>query len=286
LRWGVGPFYTTAMLRRPSVLGCALITLSLAACGERYPPLPEVWVDPPIATHHKSETLPPGTDEGAGPDGSLLEGYADRTPREAKEIATWQLPFQAKTMVVELLIAAAKDDPNQMLTLLSSNARFGLPDRRELRARPISSKKDPLGLEFLAAFRSATSRFSKKASFTCTPLQPGWQNLAASGAEPVWCSYTSSDNLDILGFRFVVEGGRVKTDYVGFFTHKPAVAMRVPSAGDPPPLTPYVKHPVELKLPDLMPDGSNPVVDEKKKPAGEPAAEDVDAPIPVPAREG
>jgi hypothetical protein len=270
------------MLSRPSVLACTFIALSLAACGERYPPLPEVWVDPPIATHHKSETLPPGTDEGAGADGSLLASYADRTPRKAEEMATWLLPVNAKTMIVELLIAAAKDDPELMLPLLSSTARWGLPDRRELRARSIVSKKDPLGVEFLTSFRTATSRFSKKASFTCTPLQPGWQTFAASGAEPIWCSYTSTDNLDIIGFRLVMEGGRLKTDYIGFFPEKQTVAMRVLDAGDAPPITPYIKRPVELKLPDLMPDGSNPVV-EKKKPA-EPEPADVDAPIPVPAK--
>ncbi|HLT39812.1 MAG TPA: hypothetical protein VK034_26200 [Enhygromyxa sp.] len=189
------------------------------------------------------------------------------------------LPFQSKTMAVELLIAAAKDDPERMLSLMTQSARWGLPDRRELRARPISTEDDPLGLEFLAAFRKASSRFSKKASFTCTPLQPGWQTFATSGAEPVWCMYNSADNLDIIGIRMVVEGGRVKTDYVGFFPERQSAPSHVANAGDAPPLTPYVKRPVDLTLPDLMPDGSNPVV-ERRRPAREP---DVDAPIPVPA---
>ncbi|HVH99515.1 MAG TPA: hypothetical protein VM869_12425 [Enhygromyxa sp.] len=277
------------MHRRLSVLApLALLTLSLAACQERYPPLPEVWVGSALPTYQPSSVLPPATDEGVGADGSLLESYANRTYRKADELLTWQLPFQAKTMIVELLIAAAKDDPQQMLTLLTENARWGLPDRRELRARPISTHDDPLGLEFLSAFRTATSRFSKKASFTCTPLQPGWQMFAASGAEPVWCSYTSGDNLDIIGFRLIMEGGRLKTDYIGFFPQRQTEAIRVPDAGDPPPLTPYIKRPVDLELPDLMPDGSNPVLEKKQpreqaKPAEPPP--DLDAPIPVPARD-
>jgi hypothetical protein len=272
------------MLRRPSVLApLALLTLSLAACDARYPPLPDVWVGAPLPTHQPSSTLPPATDEGATAEGSLLESYANRSSRKAQELETWMLPFQAKTMIVELLIAAAKDDPQQMLSLLGSNARWGVPDRRELGARPISSEKDPLGLEFLSAFRAASSRFSKKASFTCTPLQPGWQTFAASGAEPVWCSYTSADNFDIIGFRLIMEGGRLKTDYIGFFTQRQSTAIRVPGAGDPPPLTPYIKRPVDLTLPDLMPDGSNPVL-EKRRPAAEPPPPDLDAPIPVPAK--
>jgi hypothetical protein len=272
------------MLRRPSVLApLVLLTLTLAACQERYPPLPEVWVGSTLPSHQPSGTLPPATDEGATAEGSLLESYANRTPRKPEELETWQLPFQAKTMIVELLIAAAKDDPQQLLSLLAEDARWGLPDRRELRARPISSEADPLGLEFLSAFRVAASRFSKKASFTCTPLQPGWQMFAASGAEPVWCSYSSADNLDIIGFRLIMEGGRLKTDYIGFFPQRQREGLRAVGLGDPPPLTPYIKRPVELTMPELMPDGSNPVVEKpaKRKPVEPPP--DLDAPIPVPA---
>ncbi|MFO7564188.1 MAG: hypothetical protein R6X02_16195 [Enhygromyxa sp.] len=265
------------MSPRPLVLLAALLTL--AACEERYPPMPEVWVDPELS-YQGSDSLPPATDEGLGPEGSLLASYAERQPRADEELETWVLPFQAKTMVVELLIGAAKDDPERVLSLLTQNARWGLPDRREIRARPISTQDDPLGLEFLAAFRKATSRFSKKASFTCTPLQPGWQVLAAAGAEPVWCLYTSADNLDIIGFRMIMEGGRQKTDYVGFFPERQTQLSHIANADLAPPQTPYVKRPVSLELPELMPDGSNPVLE---RPARRAQPADLDAPIPVPA---
>src|SRR5689334_7959892 len=171
----------------------ALISLALG-CGERYPPYPgKGWAKPPVRSHQPTSELPPATDEGAGADGSLLSSYAKRTYRDDSELATWQLPFQAKTMVVELLIAAAKDDTTQMAKLLSPHARWGAPDRRELRARSIFTHSDPLGVEFLEAFRKAASRFSAKASFSCTPMQPGWQMFASSGAEPTWCFYTSND---------------------------------------------------------------------------------------------
>jgi hypothetical protein len=274
------------MSRRFGITACtALISLALG-CGERYPPMPEKWADPPKATHQPATELPPGTDEGAGADGSLLASYAKRTYREDAEMATWMLPFQAKTMVVELLIAVAKDDPEQMAKLLSENARWGIPDRREARARPIITDADPLGLEFLAAFRKAASRFGAKASFSCTPMQPGWQNLASSGAEPVWCFYNSKDNYDMIGVRLILEKGRVKTDYIGFFPERQNVAFHMPNVGDPPPATPYLKRPPELKLPELMPDGSNPVL-EKRKPADrKPAEPAADEPIPVEAKPG
>ena len=121
-------------------LNCVLtsaVLLALVGCDASDAPRPEAWVDPPLPTHTPSPTLPPATDEGAGPDGSLLESYAERSPRQADELDSWMLPFQAKTMIVELLIAAAKDDPERMQLLLSDNARWGVPDRRELRARPI-----------------------------------------------------------------------------------------------------------------------------------------------------
>jgi hypothetical protein len=274
------------MRSRLGVTVCtALFSLTLLSsvmgCGERYPPMPEKWATPPVRTHQPASELPPGTDEGAGPDGSLLSSYAKRDYREDAELATWQLPFQAKTMVVELLIAAAKDDTTQLTKLLSEHARWGIPDRRELRAREIRTESDPLGVEFLASFRKAASRFSAKASFSCTPMQPGWQSLASSGAEPVWCFYSSKDNFDMIGVRLILEKGRVKTDYIGFFPERQNVAFRLQDLGDPPPATPYLKRPTELKLPELMPDGSNPVLE---KPRGRSQA--ADEPIPVEARPG
>jgi hypothetical protein len=268
------------MSRRLGIAACtALISFALG-CGERYPPIHE-WKKPPVPTHEPSTELPPGTDEGAGKDGSLLESYAKRTYRSDEEMETWLLPFQAKTMVVELLIAAAKDDPKQMAKLLTENARWGAPDRRELRARPIITKKDPLGLEFLESFRKAASRFSAKASFSCTPMQPGWQMFAATGAEPVWCFYNSNDKFDMIGVRLIVEKGQVKTDFIGFFPERQNVAIRMPDVGDPPPPTPYLKRPVELKLPELMPDGTNPILEKpKRRDAGG------EAPIPVEAKPG
>ena len=109
-------------------------------------------------------------------------------------------------------------------------------------------------------------------------MQPGWQMFATSGAEPVWCFYNSNDKFDMIGIRLIVEGGRVTTDYVGFFPERPYAAIRMPHVGDPPPPTPYLKKPVELKLPELMPNGTNPVI-EKRKPA-----DAADEPIPVEAQ--
>ncbi|PRP95695.1 hypothetical protein [Enhygromyxa salina] len=270
--------------RLTCVLTSAVLSaLVLAGCDARYPPMPDAWEPVPVPTHTPSASLPTATDEGAGPDGSLLGAYAERTPRQDDDVEAWMLPFQAKAMIVELLIAAAKDDPHRMNQLLSENARWGVPDRRELRARPIMHDGDPLGLEFLDAFRRATSRFAAKSSFTCTPLQPGWQMLAAAGAEPMWCSYTSADSLDIIGFRLIVEQGQVVTDYIGFFEQRQPFAIRVPDAGDPPNITPYVKLPVSLTLPQLMPDGSNPVIE--KKPARQPEPEPEPAPEPEPEPE-
>lgn len=267
------------MSRRLGLVACTALFSVALGCGERYPPIPEKWQTPPVATHESSAELPPGTDDGAGKDGSLLASYAKRTYRDDDELATWQLPFQAKTMVVELLIAAAKDDPKHMAKLLTDRARWGAPDRRELRAREIITKEDPLGLEFLAAFRKAASRFSAKASFSCTPMQPGWQMFAASGAEPVWCFYNSQDKFDMIGIRLIVEKDQVKLDYIGFFPERVNYAIRMPDVGDPPPPTPYLKRAVELKLPELMPDGSNPIL-EKPSRRGTPKS---DEPIPVEA---
>jgi hypothetical protein len=259
-------FKQLAMRRRLLVLASFVSsTLALSACDPRNPPMPEQWAEPTIAPYSPSSSLPEATHEGTGPEGSLLASYAKKDRRAVEDHRTWQLPFQAKTLIVELLIAAGQDDAEHVQLLLADNARWGLPDRRELRARPIISEDDPHGAAFLAGFRTATSRFDKGASFSCAPLQPGWQMYATTGAEPMWCSYTSQDNLDIIGFRLIVVEGRVKADYIGFFPERLEQPMRVTDAGDPPPLTPYPKRPVDLSMPELMPDGSNPVLARPKR---------------------
>ena len=233
------------MLRSRRLLASsALACLLLPGCWEaRNPPRPEAWAPTPVPTHHP-RPLAKGSFEGAQK--SLLDEYADRDYRGPEEANTWRLPTNAKTIIVDLLMAAGKDDPHHMLELLTLDAAWGVPDRREVRGRPISTDEDPLGIEFLTALRAAASRLADKASFSCKPLQPYWGQLADSGAEPMWCSYNSKDGLDLIVFRLVKERGALAIDYVGLFANRQPRATYMPGAGLAPPITPYSKLPVSL----------------------------------------
>lgn len=276
------------MLRRlvPSLALASLATLALSGCVPRNPPMPEKWAVP-AKPNHSPRALPEPTFDGKGEEGSLLASYASRKSTTPDKRADWTLPTNAKTLIVELLIAAAHDDAVGVKALMTPGARFGLPDRGELLARAIYQHDDLLGLEFLTQFREVTSRLGKRASFNCRPMQPGWELLVAGGAEPMWCTYTSADGFDLLVFRLVTEGGEARVDYVGYMPERPTGYVRVANIGDRPPTTPFIKTAPLLEAPPLMPDASSPVVEEPARPVppsqpspppAEPAPADVEKP--------
>ncbi len=271
--------------RLPSILALGLFGLTLAGCTPRFPPLPEKWVNPAQPKHDPRPMPEASWDAANDGEGSLLASYAERKATPLDKRSDWSLPTNAKTVIVELLVAASHDDVEHVRNVLTDNARWGMPDRRELQAQPVFSKQDPLGLEFLTGFRNVTSRLKKKAGFNCRPMQPGWELLVANGAEPMWCSYQSDDGFDLLAFRLVTIAGEPKIDYVGFMRERPEGFIRAANVGDPPPLTPYAKEPVSLEPIELMPDGTSPVVEAPKR-AEEPAKPEPAPAEPAPAGEG
>ena len=270
------------MRRLRVLLASCTMLVGISACnGPRVPPRPETWAETPTPTH-SPRPIPKGSYEGA--ERSLLDEYGSRTPRELDEIETWRLPTNAKTIVVELLIAAAKDDPRRALEFLGVDAGWGAPHRGQLRRRPIVTPDDPLGVDFLTALRSASSRLGEKAAFSCTPLQPNWGLLADSGAEPMWCSYHSKDGLDLLVFRLVKQQGKLQIDYVGLFAERQTELTFTKDAGLPPPITPYTKVPVSLapyepdKAKSSEPEPSEPEPSEPAPSEPAPSEPEADAP--------
>ena len=222
----------------------AVVSLSLLGCDASAGLVNENPVQANKPTH-TPRPMPKPTHEGISEDGSLLEGYVDRSPSKPEELERWILPFQSRAAIAEMLILAGDDDPVRLRPLMTDNARWGMPDRRQTGAQAIYTDADPLGVEFLTALRSATSRFKKRARFTLEPF-PGFEMFAVTGAEPVWAAYTSDDGLDFIGLRLITERGVVKIDYVGFFTTRATGPVHMPDAGDAPPVIPYIKMPVDL----------------------------------------
>jgi hypothetical protein len=195
----------------------------------------------------QARPLPPGTAEGV-PE-HLLHEYAERDRAPESEIRTWQLPFQAKRIVVALLTLAARDDIAGLDQLFTRDARWGIPDRREYDARPILAGG---GREFFDTFREVASRFARKEAFFCPPVvPPAAQVYVRNGAEPMWCAYLSKDGLDILAFKFVYEDGSAKIDYIGMSPVRPTQGIIARKGPQPPPMTPQIKRGTAPKAPFL-----------------------------------
>ena len=163
--------------------------------------------------------VPEGSAEGV-PE-HLLHEYAQREPAMEAEVVTWDLPAKSKRLVVELLVLAARDQEKGLRGVMSRQARWGIPDRREFEARPVFAGDD--GRAFLDTLRQVSARLGRKENLNCPPIMPpAAQNYVRNGAEPMWCFYSSNDGLDILAFKLILEGGSAKVDYVGMHPERPA----------------------------------------------------------------
>ncbi len=186
--------------------------------------------------HRKRRSTPEGTDEGA--QGSLLAAHADRDLYPQSEIDRFKLTGNAKTLAVALLTVAAKDRIEDLPELLTDDAGWGLSDAREISRRGIL---DDGGEAFLSAIRGAASRFKKEAPFSCPPIMPAMETFVSTGAEPMWCFYSSDDKLDLIVLKLVAVGGKARIGYVGLFEERPDGQLRVFGAGAPPPTRPPAK---------------------------------------------
>jgi hypothetical protein len=184
--------------------------------------------------------LPEGSAEGV-PE-HLLHEYAQRETAPESEVTTWDLPAKSKRLVVELLVLAARDEADGLRRVMSRQARWGIPDRREFEARPVFAGDD--GRAFLDTLRQVAARLGRKENLNCPPIMPpAAQNYVRNGAEPMWCFYSSNDGLDILAFKLVLEGGHARVDYVGMHPERPAGMIPPRTGAPPPPMTPIVRRP-------------------------------------------
>ena len=206
----------------------------------------------PAAGAAAARALPEGSAEGV-PE-HLLHEYAQREPAAEAEVVTWDLPAKSKRLVVELLVLAARDEEKGLRGVMSRQARWGIPDRREFEARPVFAGDD--GRAFLDTLRQVSARLGRKENLNCPPIMPpAAQNYVRNGAEPMWCFYSSNDGLDILAFKLILEGGSAKVDYVGMHPERPAGMVAARTGAPPPPMTPVVRRPPNTGMPPRLPEG-------------------------------
>lgn len=246
-----GPPWGPKALR--TIFCSALLSVGAAACERDHTTAATPSEEQTTATSTQTRRpIPEGTHDGLHR--SLLDEHATRTLPTPAQMDSWQLPYQAKLIVVNLLGVAARDRIEDLPHYMTEDARWGLPDRREIDARPILTEDD--GVAFLTAFRNAATRFAgrirddessgpqstqKSATFACPPMLPAVELLVRNGAEPMWCYFNSHDKLDWLVFRMVVRDGRARVDYVGLFEERPTAHVVVERTDKPPPVVPPVR---------------------------------------------
>jgi hypothetical protein len=188
---------------------------ALLASGCAFSPWPPDGGEP----HEHSRKSKPVKKAKEGEAATLIQamGKPARRPLQRNALETTRLTKDASKLVRSLLFSVAKDEFKPTRELLTSTARFGLPDVRERNARPIVENKEI----FLDQLQAAAGRFGEKAAFQCPPVMPPLDAYVSTGAEVMWCFYTSEDGLDVLTFKLRNEFGRARIDYVGFFPRKP-----------------------------------------------------------------
>ncbi|MEM6996304.1 MAG: hypothetical protein AAF721_37700 [Myxococcota bacterium] len=168
--------------------------------------------------------------------GSLLAAYADRPPLTADESAEYTLPFKSKRMHIALLIAVAHQDEESLPRLLTPNARYGLPDRRELGAQAVFAGDGGRGL--LAQLRPVLQRLPEDTPWTARPMLRQVQDLVESGSAPMWVHYAHEG--DVFTLRLIGPAGAARIDYVGFWPDGPNEALNTDGEPPPPPTIPAV----------------------------------------------
>jgi len=213
---------------------CAALTLALigaAGCTDYSPWPPDGTQKGAKAEERKARGLPEAKGEGA-PKSLLAQALEEPGVPTGPALDTMSLPRQSKAVVYAAMQAAAKDDLDGLLHLVAPSATWGLPVTSQLQSTAIEDDPEL----FIDVMRDVASRMSAQAAFRCAPIMPpALETYVTSGAEPMWCSFTSNDRHDILLFKLRTTQSRAQIEYVGMFVDKPTGPVRVASAEPPPP---------------------------------------------------
>lgn len=208
-----------------------------------------------LAVRVPDPIAPAGENESA----DILQLYAKREMFDELEPRTWELPFQSKRLGVALLILAAHDRIEDLDLVLTPDARWGLPDRRQFGARPVFGPDG--GEAFLQAFRTALHRVPASASWKSSPMPPGVQETVRTGTEPAWISF--GEGIDAVVIREVMRDRSARIDYIGFFVEPPEGSIRVAGRPAIPPTVPPPRRTGELATTEAIVEQPDDALDEQ-----------------------
>jgi hypothetical protein len=172
-------------------------------------------------------------DEHVAVSSSLLDRHAAMLGEPSRH----PLPDHATSLIEAALSAAAHERLGDFVAHIDANARWGLPDRRELSGRPILSDG---GAAAMAGLRRAAARLPEDLELHCPELDRRTVPLVRRGEATMWCMWVSDDHLDVLVFalRGRVDAGEADGSivYLGLFPDAPHGPVIVPGEPPPPPI--------------------------------------------------
>jgi hypothetical protein len=167
-----------------------------------------------------------------------LAGLLLDRPVPSRDAAALRLPDDAPAFAEAVLDRAAADDLAGLLGLLTPDARWGLPDRRQLGGRPIGSTLEQARPSFVALRRSA-ARLTDATS-TCPEPDRRLRAALVRGEHLQWCYWVSADGFDILALGLRSIDGHARLEYLGVFPERPSELITTIGEPPPPPLLPAV----------------------------------------------
>jgi hypothetical protein len=193
----------------------AVFILGLAGCSSPWPP-----AGGERAGAHPQRTPSP-ISEGSVP---TLLNYA-RDFAVSLEDRELQLPGHSQAICAHALKAAAQDDMDSLLAIVTSTASFGLTPRAVRPPHQRDGRRfEPLSVHaypelFMQRLRDTGSTMSTQAAggttkISCGRELPAVQDYVSRGAEPMWCSYTDASTLSWINFSLIVTADGPKINYV------------------------------------------------------------------------
>lgn len=161
---------------------------------------------------------------------------ADRSA-STYDVTDSRLPDDAPAFAEAVIDRAAANDLAGFSSLLAPEARWGLPDRRQLGGRPIGSSTSDAG-PALVALRQAAVRMTTGAAPDCPAPDRRMRAALARGEYPQWCFWLSDDGLDVIALSLRSIEGQVRLEYLGVFPRRPTEPLGVIGEPPPPPLSP------------------------------------------------